>query len=120
MVDYNWRQCADTQCSIDTQKRRSEVGGSSVRLQPPDPTSLSTDARTFWWARLGMHDSLGGQDTASPPPDPNCSTCGQTIVPGSTQILGVRGASFTTRVFWREGLDWRHLTQTAILTNETR
>jgi hypothetical protein len=36
----------------------------------------------------------------------------------SLRVIGVRGASFHTRVVWREGARWRHMERSTILTRE--
>lgn len=121
-VDYSWQQLVCDQNNQPTGDTitRTEVG---ELHQIQDPQDLASPQNLFgvtypnWWIRLDNHESLGGNDP--PVPAGTGNGCG-TVKPGSLTVLRVRGASFLTRVFWREGQSWRHFDQTAMLTGESR
>jgi hypothetical protein len=116
LVDYAWKQ---VQCDSSGRANsppdtltRTEVG-ELHRLTEPDDLRNLIGTTPNWWIRVNNHDSVGGGDSPVPAP------CEEPL-PGSIRILGVRGASFTARVFWREGTGWQRYDQNAILTRETR
>ncbi len=137
LVDYSWQQFA---CEPDPANpgsfvtvpvERTEVGelhriGEPATIGSPQNPPFG-QAVANWWVRLNNHDSAFGVPAATDPPSPapfptsNCSGSPiGTVVPGTIQVLGVRGASLTSLVFWREGNDWRQVQQVTILGRDTR
>ncbi|MBI3910170.1 MAG: hypothetical protein HY320_04470 [Armatimonadetes bacterium] len=103
LVDYEWRQAS-------TGAVRSVTGELHLVRNPDDPGSpkrLYGSSSPYWWVRVGNPDGDpgNGADTDRNPD----------VVPGSVDILGVRGASLHTHVVWREGSDWRHLQATTVM-----
>ena len=105
-VDYQWTQMDS---NGDPARLRTELGEMHVISNPGDANSPQNSPMGFggpnWWIRLNNHDN--GASGAGTPPD---------LMPGSVTILGVRGASFTTRVAWRESGRWANVRHVSVMT----
>lgn len=106
-VDYSYVWAADPGNAATWQRRT--VFGELHQVQAPGTAFAPAAAPGFWWARLSHADSNGAAGDSGA--DPN-------VVPGSIQVLGVRGASMHTRVTWLEGKRTRYRERSTLLTRE--
>ena len=78
----------------------SKEVGETHQIQLPGSAGDPSNGQ-FAWLKL----------TRTPPNEP-------TVDPASLVVTGVRGASFRTRIGWREARIWRFRERTSILTRE--
>lgn len=91
------------------QVQRRYVYGELHQIQPPGTAFAPAAAPGRWWIRLNHADSNGAPSDMSADPE---------VVPGSVEVLGVRGTSLHTRVAWLDGRRMRHRERATILTRE--
>ena len=96
-VDYSYMYANDPSQPATWQRRT--VFGELLQVQPPGSAFGPPVGTGRWWVRLSRST------------DP-------ALVPGSVQVMGVRGASLHTRVAWLEGKRMRFRERATLLTRE--
>jgi hypothetical protein len=110
-VDYVWQDTLGAMHTESGELHKIDGPGNSFGPTPGSTGQGQFDCKDFSWLRLAHGE-------ADPSKSGGDAGVDASVKPGTLRVLAVRGASFQTRVVWREGGQYRHITRSTLLTRE--